>query len=386
MRVTTLRTVAVVAVVVLAGCSGVVSQGDQATPTAPSSADASTANQGYSVSVVSQTSGSDDGVDFYVSDEENAIDDFAHLNVTITRVGFQRASDGDNESDGGWVERDVDNRSVDLTRLKGANATRLTTVDAPNGSYDTVFAYVSDVNGTLTDGEQVRVKLPSEKLQIHKPFTVGDGESVDFVFDIAVHKAGNSGKYVLKPVVGESGTDVPMTSVDEDDDDERDGVLDVNFVGNVTRGGNATLEVTRNGSAVENATVTVDDEQAGTTDGDGRLTVAIPDADEVEITVEAGDAETELELDFEREADAEEDEESDETEEAEDTEETEETEDDEAEGEAGDDDETEETAEEDESEETAEDDDDGVDDDSDDEDSDDDGDDDATETTASGDS
>ncbi|MCU4802747.1 DUF4382 domain-containing protein [Halobacteria archaeon HArc-gm2] len=304
MRVTTLRTVAVVAVVVLAGCSGVVSQGDQATPATTSTADASTANQGYSVSVVSQTSGSDDGVHFYVSDEENAIDDFAHLNVTISRVGFQRAADGDNESEGGWVERDVDNRSVDLTRLTGANATRLTTVDAPNGSYDTVFAYVSDVNGTLTDGESVRVKLPSEKLQIHKPFTVGDGESVDFVFDIAVHEAGGSGKYILKPVVGQSGTDVPMESVDEDDDDdEREGVLDVDFVENVTRGANATLEVTRNGSAVENATVTVDDERVGTTDADGRITVTVPDAEEVEISVEADDAETELELDFEREAD-----------------------------------------------------------------------------------
>ena len=302
MRVSTLRTMAVVALLVLAGCSGVVSQDDRASTTATPAADEPSTNQGYSVTVVSRTSGSD-GVNFYVSDEENAIGDFRHLNVTVTSVGFQRAGDGD-ESEGGWVERDVDNRSVDLTRLKGANATRLTTVDAPNGSYDKVFAYVGDVNATLTGGEHVRVKLPSEKLQIEKSFTVGDGESVDFVFDIAVHEAGKSGKYILKPVIGESGTDVPMRSVDEDDE-ARDGALDVAFVGNVTRGENATLEVTQNGTTVENATVTVDDEQVGTTDADGRLTVAVPDAEEVNIEVRAGDAETELEVEFENESEAE---------------------------------------------------------------------------------
>lgn len=325
MQLNSLRIVGVVALVVLAGCSGVVSQGGGAGTATPAT-DGPSTDQGYTLNVLSQTGGSRDGVNVYVSDEANAIDDFAHLNVSITRVGFQRAGDGDNESEGGWVERDVDNRSVDLTRLKGANATRLTTVDAPNGSYDKTFVYVSEVNATLTSGKQVRVKLPSEKLQIQKSFTVGDGESIDFVFDIAVHKAGNSGTYILKPVIGESGTDVPIQSVDYDDG--REGDLDVAFLGNVTRGSDATLEVTQNGTAVENATVTIDDEQVGTTDADGRLTVTIPDAEEVEIEVESGDAETELELDFEPEGNDEALEDSDAAEEG-DTEETEDADEDE---------------------------------------------------------
>jgi hypothetical protein len=61
------------------------------------------------------------------------------------------------------------------------------------------------------------VKLPSGKLQVTTPFTIGPDTSVDFVFDITVKKAGNSRKYVLRPVVSESGTDVP---IDADGDGE----------------------------------------------------------------------------------------------------------------------------------------------------------------------
>jgi hypothetical protein len=44
------------------------------------------------------------------------------------------------------------------------------------------------------------------------------------VFDISVFEAGNSGKYILKPVVGESGTgdDVEIRDVDEEDDEGDD--------------------------------------------------------------------------------------------------------------------------------------------------------------------
>ncbi|WP_222915799.1 DUF4382 domain-containing protein [Natrinema sp. SYSU A 869] len=172
---------------------------------------------------------------FYVSDEPNAIDDFEHLNVTITTVGFKRTgdvSDGDanetadgNDGDGSderWIEYDVDERTVDLTELKGANASVVDEFELPAGDYEKVFIYVSDTEGVLADGSTTRVKLPSNKLQINSKFTIGDGERVDFVYDIAPHKAGNSGKYILKPVISQSGTgdDVEIRNVDQEKGDE----------------------------------------------------------------------------------------------------------------------------------------------------------------------
>ncbi|MDS0476304.1 DUF4382 domain-containing protein [Natrinema sp. 1APR25-10V2] len=227
---------------------------------------------------------SSDGVGtaaFYVSDEPNVIDDFEHLNVTITKVGFKKAGsagDGDaNESDGEerdaddgnestnetatdetdgetgnetdadgeqadeedeekadgdggddgeseseWIEYDVNETTVDLTELKGANASMIDEFELPAGEYETVFIYVSDTEGVLTNGSTTRVKLPSNKLQLHTTFTVGNNESVDFVYDIAPHKAGKSGKYILKPVISQSGTGdkVEIRDVDEEQDDE----------------------------------------------------------------------------------------------------------------------------------------------------------------------
>ncbi|WP_415379195.1 DUF4382 domain-containing protein [Halosimplex sp. TS25] len=297
---------------------------------------------------------SDSGtVNFYVSDEPNDMDDFEHLNVTITSVQFhlvdaanesadeENAStatatatavnatdaddsdatetDADEESeedeeredeademddedegeDGRWVTRDVNATSVDLSQLRGANATLLEQFDLPAGEYDKIHMEVSEVNGTLKNGDSQRVKLPSGKLQLNSQFTVENGSEVDFVYDVTVHEAGNSGKYILKPVVSESGTDVEIERVDDDDNDD-DRSISASFVGNVSAGENVTVLVTENGSAIENATVSVDDGAAGTTDADGEYVVSVPsDAEELEVEVESGDAEAELEAEFE---------------------------------------------------------------------------------------
>lgn len=288
-----LRVLFVAGLVLLAGCAGGLSGGTDSSPT--------DAGQDSPATAAPTDGGT---VAFYISDEKNAIGDFRHLNVTVTSVGFQR---GGNES-GGWVEHDVDNATVDLTDLQGENATLVDEYRLQNGTYNKVFVHVGEVNATLQDGEHVRVKLPSEKLQLNKGFTVENGSQVEFVFDITVHEAGKSGKYILKPVVGESGTEVPIESVDDEaegeeeseeaPDDEADD-LNASFVGNVSQGENATLSVTRNGTAVENATVLVNGETVGTTDVDGELAFAVPDTETARVTVRADDQEVELEREFE---------------------------------------------------------------------------------------
>ncbi|MBX0294631.1 DUF4382 domain-containing protein [Haloarcula nitratireducens] len=196
-----LRVLLIVGALLLAGCAGGISD-------SPGSPTASADRSGTSGTTTTTTATTGGTVAFYVSDEKNAIGDFRHLNVTVSRVGFERTGTG--EESGGWVEFSAGNTTLDLTTLQGENATLVDAYRLPNATYGKVFVYVSEVNATLEDGERVRVKLPSEKLQLNDEFTVRDGTEVNFVFDISVVKAGNSGKYVLKPVISESGTTVPI--------------------------------------------------------------------------------------------------------------------------------------------------------------------------------
>ena len=380
----------VAGLVLLAGCSSGLTGSPDGTATEESALDGETTAQ--------EIDGETGTVNMYISDEQNAIEDFEHLNVTITRVGVKPAGadsddgdaddedgadadetddadgnettedtttttsgetetesldeedgadadsdeddaasdqeddadsdeeadedDGEDEGDSQWVEYEVDNRTVDLTELKGANATKLSSLEVPNGTYEKVFVYVSDVNGTLKDGTDQRVKLPSGKLQLNSEFTVGDGEEVDFVFDITAIKAGNSGKYILKPVISESGTDVEIEDVDERDDerDEDGAELNASFDGDVVAGENVTLRVAQDGEPVEGATVFVGDERVGTTDADGTYVIAVPDgAEELEVTVRHEDAEAELEVELDGEADGEESDADDEAQETDDS-------------------------------------------------------------------
>lgn len=191
-----LASLAVVGLVLLAGCAGV---------TPLSGGDA----------------GGDTGtVSLYLSDEENAIDDFRHVNVTVTKVGLKKAdgnwsgSHGDHEHHHRerWVVADVDNRTVDLTRLQGQNATLLGNLSVENGTYKKAFVYVSEVNATLQNGSSARVELPRDRLKVKDRFRVQDGRVVDFVVDVTV--VNRSGDYVLVPRASASGEDVSFCRMD----------------------------------------------------------------------------------------------------------------------------------------------------------------------------
>jgi hypothetical protein len=393
----TLLAVLAAMMLVLAGCSTAIPGADQ-TPNGGDAQDTPAAGDG------STATGSDSGsLTFYVSDEENAIGDFEHLNVTITKVGFHKTgSEGEYEADeedadaegtetpnatetpeatptpnatetatptpepensskgkgkgkptetatpeessgpavvenetetpeptatttpnatatptpnatatptadtdeaepeadedgqSGWVEHEVE-RTVDLTELQGSNSAELERFDLESGEYSKVFIYVSEVEGTLKNGEKVTVKLPSNKLHLKEGFTIGNGEDVEFVYDITVVKAGNSGRYIIKPVVSESGTDVPITRVEAESDD---GDLHAKFLGPVTPGEDARVQVRAADSPAENATVTVG-EETYETDSKGIATIAVPDdAEELDVEVSYENSTVELEADL----------------------------------------------------------------------------------------
>jgi hypothetical protein len=165
-------------------------------------------------SSVSTPAGEEVNFRLWISDEVNAIRDFDELLVTISDVGMVQA-DGN-----GLIKETLASPAVvDLTKLEGDNATLLWSGTLLDGDYTKVFIYVTTVAGTLKNGdgngESADVKLPSNKLQISKPFTISseNGQVVDFVFDITVIEAGKSGKYNLLPQIAESGPDQDIDDV-----------------------------------------------------------------------------------------------------------------------------------------------------------------------------
>lgn len=177
----------------------------------------------------------------YVSDQPVAIEEFDSLDVTIDGARLYRgdetpedtatatstvttdgeetaettettaaettettATETEPDDQDGYVEIDVDDETVDLTTVTGEKAVEVFDGEVPAGTYSSIHISVSQVEGVV-DGEEVDVKLPSERLKIVKPFEVGEDEPLEFVFDITVVQKGRSGGYNLLPVVGESG-------------------------------------------------------------------------------------------------------------------------------------------------------------------------------------
>lgn len=128
--------------------------------------------------------------------------------------------EGDNN---GFVVRELDGATVDLTEVVGDKAISVLDGELEEGQYSKIELYAESVDG-IVDGESVDVKIPSEKLQITKSFEVVAGESVEFVFDINVVKKGNGG-YNLLPVISKSGVagkDVEVEEVGDDESEETD--------------------------------------------------------------------------------------------------------------------------------------------------------------------
>ncbi len=213
-----------------------------------------------------------------ISDEENVVEDFAQLLVTIDRIGLQRGGES-----GGSLELDVpeEDSIVDLVQVQGDNAQEILRADMPPGQYSKVFIHVDEVTGFLLSdvSNPVNIKLPSSKLQIIRPFEVKEDSITTFVYDITVVAAGNekSGiKYLLKPVIGQSGADQPFKEVESPK--EKEGELDLQLQGEPQPGAQVALIVTdSNGSPVSDVVVRLKAEgEVGMTDSGGLLTIDIP--------------------------------------------------------------------------------------------------------------
>ncbi len=143
---------------------------------------------------------------FLISDDINAIGEFESVNVSISKIGLLPGGDSDR-----WVEFEPEVEEVDLTLVQGDKTQEIWRGNVPHGQYTKVFIHVADVRGILKQsGQTVEVKLPSQKLQISKPFQITADAVTSFTYDLTVVAAGSpqSGiKYILKPQIGQSGAD-----------------------------------------------------------------------------------------------------------------------------------------------------------------------------------
>ncbi len=156
---------------------------------------------------------------FLISDDVNAIADFVSVNATFSRVGLLDGASGK------WLEITPEVTSVDLTRVQGEATEQIWRGDVPAGDYRQVFIYIDNVTGVLkADGRTISIKLPSNKLHINAPFSVSDNSVTSFTFDITVIKTGSGNgnvKYIVKPVVSESGASQSAQHQDDRTADDR---------------------------------------------------------------------------------------------------------------------------------------------------------------------
>lgn len=132
-----------------------------------------------------------------VSDTPADIEDFESLIVSFSKTRIFGSEEG-------FEEHSLNGTSVDLTQVVGEKAISVLNIELAEGTYNKVEMHVSEVNGTV-NGTQVDVKVPSNKLQIVRPFEIKANETTKFVFDINVVRKGNTDEYNLLPVIGKSG-------------------------------------------------------------------------------------------------------------------------------------------------------------------------------------
>ena len=294
-----------------------------------------------------------------ISDEENAIGDFARLLVTFKGFEIERASGGWYPGDGLLVPQTP---TVDLVLLQGAASQaiwegdveetryiklRLIPADAagvrgelapeggvpenldPLGDFDSDGVLNIDDNCRFvangadggnqadTDGDgigdacSISVKLPSGRFEWvpsgtqGEPdgFTVGGGDPINFVYDFTVVRRGPPAdhKYLVQPEIGQTGPGQAFEEVKVKEKKGDEGELTLRLDGEPQPGASSTLVVTDEaGNAVAGISVRMKAEGVlGSTGADGRLSVGIPlGTVKLRLEAEKDDAEGRLEATF----------------------------------------------------------------------------------------
>ena len=139
---------------------------------------------------------------------------YDHVYVTVTKIRVhQSASATGAPTEAGWSELSIPPQRIDLLSLTNGVLQELGSLPLPAGTYQQIRLVLSEAdlaNALVLSGSNSELALttPSAqqsgyKLQAH--FDVAAGQVVDMVLDFdackSIVRAGNSGRYNLKPVV-----------------------------------------------------------------------------------------------------------------------------------------------------------------------------------------
>ncbi len=131
--------------------------------------------------------------------------------VWIEVLGVEILPKGRNEENGSaWINLpyEADDQKINLLSLVGGNSAFLGEMEIPSGEISQIRLLLGNDNYIIEDGQRIDLTTPSAqqsglKLKIDKPLNPGIAYDLVIDFDAArsIVKAGNSGKYILKPVL-----------------------------------------------------------------------------------------------------------------------------------------------------------------------------------------
>jgi hypothetical protein len=145
-------------------------------------------------------------VSFYLIDAPADYDE-----VWIDVVSIEVLMKGDQEDNGSaWINLpyESDEQKINLLSLTGGNSEYLGELEIPAGEISQIRLILGEDNYLVQGGNRLDLKTPSAqqsglKLKVDKP--LNEGIAYDLVIDFdasrSIVKAGNSGQYILKPVL-----------------------------------------------------------------------------------------------------------------------------------------------------------------------------------------
>jgi len=135
--------------------------------------------------------------------------DYDEVWVEVLALEVQpQGSDEDDASAWISIENESEEKKVDLLTLTGGNALNLGTEEIPAGYISQIRLILGNDNYIMQDGNRIDLSTPSAqqsglKLQLNQELLAGIQYDLVLDFDAAqsIVKAGNSGQYILKPVL-----------------------------------------------------------------------------------------------------------------------------------------------------------------------------------------
>jgi hypothetical protein len=133
--------------------------------------------------------------------------------VWVEVLGVEVLPNGKNENEGSaWISiphtPEDNERTVNLLSLVGDNILYIGSQEVPAGRISQIRLILGDDNYIKKDGQRIGLTTPSAqqsglKLQVNKDLQAGIQYDMmlDFDADRSIVRAGNSGQYILKPVI-----------------------------------------------------------------------------------------------------------------------------------------------------------------------------------------